>query len=148
MKKIILFAIVVLFTALNTAPVKAFSYGVQSENGFKLSALTAKQCREKGGVPVSGVFGPDTNCIGSGSQNPIFAMISIFLQFAIAMFALSLVAILVFAGIRYIASGGNPDDVPEAKNLIKAVLTALVLFAIMFAVLRLIIPEGVGVFRT
>lgn len=113
---------------------------------IKLAARTEAQiCRDSGGVPTSGAFGD--KCIGGNDQNPIFDMLSIFLTFFVSAFGLAMVAILVWAGIRYITSAGSPDDVKEAKNLIKAVITALILFAIMFAVLRIILPEGIGIFR-
>lgn len=112
---------------------------------FRLAADdAAKQCRDKGGVPTSGVLGD--KCVGGTDandknyQNPIFAMTSKIIYYTIGFMGLAMVGLLVFAGIRYITSAGNPDDVKAAKGMITQVLTALVLFAIMGAVLALILP--------
>ncbi len=111
---------------------------------FRLAADdAAKKCRDKGGVPTSGVLGD--KCVGGTGadgkyQNPIFSMTSLLITIAISFMGLAMMGLLVFAGIRYITSAGNPDDVKAAKSLITQVITALVLFAIMGAVLTLILP--------
>lgn len=116
-----------------------------NHSSFKL-AITAQQCKDRGGIRTSGVFGQD-NCVGSDNQNPIFSMLSIFLRFFMGALGIAMVAVLVYAGIRYIVSAGSPDEVKGAKNMIKAVLTALVLFVIMNAILEIVIPGNLRLFR-
>lgn len=157
MKK--LFAI--LLFAVGAASVLIPSASLATTNSqlyfqFRL-ADAAKDCRDRGGVPTSGVLEvpslgiTGTKCIGGedskGYQNPIFALVSIIIQIAISFMGLAMVGLLVFAGIRYITSAGNPDDVKAAKGMINSVLTALILFFVMGAVLTLILPPGYNIFR-
>lgn len=154
MKKFLAVLLFAVAIATTFAPSQSLAFSnTHSIFSFKLADAAsdaAKACREKGGVPTSGVLGAG-RCVGGeqgGSyQNPIFAMTSIIITIAISFMGLAMVGLLVFAGIRYITSGGSPDDVKAAKGMISSVLTALVLFAIMGAVLTLILPTGFNPFQ-
>lgn len=154
MKKLLFSILFAVSAVANLAPITTYASSTSPSVHVRFAADdAAKKCRDDGGVPTSGVLG--TKCVGGdqggGYQNPIFAMTSKIIYYAVGFMGLAMVGLLVFAGIRYITSAGNPDDVKAAKGMITQVLTALVLFAIMGAVLTLILPvddkEKVELFR-
>jgi uncharacterized membrane protein len=104
-----------------------------------------------GSVKVSTALSLDNKdgneCIGSKDQNPIFALLSIGIKFFSIIFGLLLVLILVIAGIQYITAGGSSDATKEAKDRIKAAITGLVLYVLMFAILQIILPPDQRIFR-
>lgn len=106
------------------------------------SAYAVQTCNGKG-VKVSGALGVSGDCVGSSDQNPIFALLSLVIRAASVILGLVLVAVVVYAGILYIVSGGQPNEVQEAKNRLKAAVTALVLYALMFGILQSVIPGGI-----
>lgn len=106
------------------------------------NAYAVQTCNGKG-VKVSGALGVSGDCVGSAGQNPIFALLSLIIKASSVILGLVLVGIVVYAGILYIVSGGQPNEVEEAKNRLKAAVTALVLYALMFAILQAVIPGGI-----
>ncbi len=99
----------------------------------------------KGGVTVSSALikpGAD-KCIGSSDQNPIFALIQLFLTYASGVLGIALVLMIVIGGLQYVISDGSPDVTREAKDRIKNAVAGLVLFALMFGALQVILPDGV-----
>lgn len=94
------------------------------------------------GVKVSGALG-NGDCVGSKTDNPIFALIGQIVAFLTGLFGLILVAMVVYAGIQYITAQGSSDNVKAAKQRLEQAITGLVLFALMFALLQMLIPGGV-----
>jgi len=99
------------------------------------------------GIEVSKAL-TSSGCIGSGSQNPIFALVAYAVQFLTGLFGVILVMVLVIAGLQYVISGDDPEIAKDAKERIKGAFTGLVLFVIMFAVMQIILPSDVKIFNT
>ncbi|HEY6736828.1 MAG TPA: pilin [Candidatus Saccharimonadia bacterium] len=53
-----------------------------------------------------------------------------------------IVFMVIVAGVQYIASLGNPTRIAAAKQRITNAITALVLFAMAFAIINFLIPGG------
>lgn len=53
---------------------------------------------------------------------------------------LVLIGSLVYAGIQYTASNGNPQNIAAAENRIKAVMVALLIYIFAYAMLNYLIP--------
>lgn len=94
-----------------------------------------------GGVKLGTAIGGD-RCVGSDTQNPIFDYLARLLKFLSGILGLLFVLIIIAAGVQYIISGGNSEETKSAKNRLKAAITGLLLFSMMYAILNFIIPGG------
>ncbi len=97
-----------------------------------------------GGVKVSSAL---SGLCKDSQANPIFALASAGIYFFSSLFGLLLVLVIVISGIQYITSAGSSDGTKEAKERLKAAVTGLVLFILMFAILQLLLPDSVKLFR-
>jgi Type IV secretion system pilin len=84
----------------------------------------------------------DPNGIDSGNCK-IIEYILIFTNALAAIVGTAIVAIIVFAGIKYSTAGDDPKAIAEAKDKIKNAIVALVMFIFMFAFLQWVVPGGV-----
>lgn len=141
----LLIPIVVVFVAL---------FGVLT--GDAQAIRTAEDCKNDGGVPVSSIWNRNATptspnigdeCIGDSSQNPIFALLSEGIRWFSLLFGLILVLVVVVAGFQYIISAGDSDQIKGAKERLKAAVTGLVLYLLMFSILQFLLPEGSKIFR-
>ena len=70
------------------------------------------------------------------------------IQFAInvlsAVVGVAAVGSLVYAGILYTTSAGNPEQAKKAITWIRNVVIGIVCYALMYLVLNYIVPGGVG----
>ena len=117
-------------------------YGSIAATLLKAQIVFSAKC---GGVKVSDALG---NCPGGSDINPIFALAAKFIQFATGLFGLLFVLMIVVAGLQYVVSDGNSDIAREAKDRIRNAVVGFVLFALMFALLRVILPPDVKIFQT
>jgi len=82
----------------------------------------------------------DFGCTGKG--NPIvdiaFAIVR-FLSFGVG---LVIAASIIYAGIQYSASSGNPENSQNAKNRIINSLVGLVFYLLIFAFIQFLVPGG------
>jgi hypothetical protein len=53
---------------------------------------------------------------------------------------LVLIGSLIFAGIQYTASNGNPQNIANAENRVKSVMVALLIYIFAYAMLNYLIP--------
>lgn len=60
-----------------------------------------------------------------------------------AMVGIAAVASLIYAGIQYSTSSGDPQKVAEAKDRITKTLMAFVMYLFFFAFLQFLIPGGI-----
>lgn len=60
-----------------------------------------------------------------------------------ALVALTVVIVIIVAGIRYSAAGDDPQKVAQAKARIMNAIIALVVFIFMYAFLQWVVPGGV-----
>lgn len=82
-------------------------------------------------------------CKGEG--NPILDMLFAFIRFLSDGVGLVLVASLVWAGIQYTSSRGDPNASAEAMKRIQSVVIALLIFIFAYAILNYVVP---GTFLT
>jgi hypothetical protein len=80
------------------------------------------------------------NNVTSGASSP-GAFIANFYQFAIFIAGILAFAVVVYGGIRYTASAGNPSAQSDAKEWIWGALIGLVLLAGAYLVLNVINPQ-------
>ena len=128
---------------------KAFDEGTDQGNTDRELAASknaTSTCNGKG-IKVSKALGTG-GCIGGGNQNPIFALVAYGVQFLTGLFGIILVLVLVIAGFEYVISGEDPEISKDAKERVKAVLTGLILFVIMFTLMQIILPSDVRIFTT
>ena len=59
------------------------------------------------------------------------------------MVGIAAVASLIYAGIQYSTSSGDPQKVAEAKDRITKTLMAFVMYLFFFAFLQFLIPGGI-----
>lgn len=94
-------------------------------------------CGSDPAVQVSIDFG----CKGKG--NPILDMTFAVIRFLSVGVGLVIVGSMVWAGIQYTASRGEPQGTEEAIKRIRSNVTALVLFIFAYAILNYVVPGAV-----
>jgi hypothetical protein len=82
---------------------------------------------------------PGTN-LNSTSSSP-GAFIANFYQFALIIAGVLAFGIVVYGGIRYMTSAGNPSGASEGKEWIEAALLGLLLLAGAYFILKVVNPQ-------
>ena len=82
---------------------------------------------------------------GSGNiaTNPVFIWALAILKFLAAGVGIGVTAGIVYGGILYGSSQGNPGQIKKAISIIVSAVTGLVLFIMMSAIVNFIIPGGI-----
>jgi hypothetical protein len=83
----------------------------------------------------------DLGCKGKG--NPILDLTFAIIRFLSIGVGLVIVGSMVWAGIQYTASRGEPQGTEEAIKRIRSNVTALVLFIFAYAILNYVVPGAV-----
>ncbi|MDB5184878.1 MAG: hypothetical protein JWN38_686 [Candidatus Saccharibacteria bacterium] len=80
-------------------------------------------------------------CVGRGNaiMDALFALIRFF-SYGVG---LVIVASLIYAGIQYSASRGDPQATAKAVSRIRATVGALVLFIFGFTIVNYVVPAGI-----
>ncbi len=84
---------------------------------------------------MPGTYGPTTGAGGPGS------FIANFYQFALMIGGVLAFGVIVYGGIRYMASAGNPSGQSDAKEWIEAALLGLLLLVGVYFILSVINPQ-------
>ena len=79
-------------------------------------------------------------CKGVG--NPIVDMAYAFIRFLTVGIGLVLVASIVYAGIQYASSGGNPEETSKAKGRILSAMVGLLFYLLISALAQFLVPGG------
>lgn len=83
-------------------------------------------------------------CVSNAAEGgAIVAYLKLVLQFLSSGVGITVVLMLVIAGVQYIISVGDPANIKKAKDRVVNAVTALVLFVMGFALLSYIIPGGI-----
>lgn len=82
----------------------------------------------------------DFGCTGTG--NPIQDVAYAIVRFLSIGVALVLVASIIYAGILYSSSEGNPEATQAAKKRVQNAVTALVFYMFIFALIQYLVPGG------
>ncbi len=94
-------------------------------------------CGDPPGVTTSINIG----CEGKG--NPILDMLFAFVRFLSAGVALVIVGSMIWAGIQYTSSRGDPQATAKAVSRIQSNVVALLIFIFAYAMLNYVIPGAV-----
>lgn len=134
-----------LLAVLSTVvPVGGSAVALATTTPAPASTAAAPSC-PAGEVALSvPIFASDGNCLAAGSSgNVITAYVILFLKLIGGLIGGIIILMLLIAGIQYITSAGNASLVKAAKDRIINAITALVLFAFMYAILNFLIPGGI-----
>lgn len=82
----------------------------------------------------------DFGCTGKG--NPIVDLAYAIIKFLSFGVGLIIAASIIYAGIQYSASSGNPENSQNAKNRIINSLVGLVFYLLIFAFVQFLVPGG------
>ena len=74
--------------------------------------------------------------------NPILDMAFAFFRFLSAGVGLIVVGSIIYAGIQYTASRGNPQSTEAAIKRVISSVTALILYIFIFAIANFLVPGG------
>lgn len=91
---------------------------------------------DKGGVETQFNFG----CTGEGS--PIVDFAYAFIRFLSFGVGLVLIASIIYAGIQYTSSTGNPEATAAAKDRILNAIVGLLFYMLIFALIQYLVPGG------
>jgi len=83
------------------------------------------------------------NCVGSLTNCDIFNQyVNPFINFLAALVGVAVVISIVYGGIQYGSSAGDPQKITAAKTRIRNALIALVTFMFLFSLLKFLLPGG------
>lgn len=102
-----------------------------------VSPMPARALTDCAGVKLS--IGVDCG----NNSNPIYAYLQGIIVFMGGLIGLFVVISLVVAGIQYASSGGEPANIAKAKERIFNAVIGLLLYIMLAAIIRYIVP---GVF--
>lgn len=86
-----------------------------------------------------------SDCKGDISKENcgITRLIIMFINILSGMVAVTVVVVMIIAGIQYSSSAGDPQAAAAAKKRISNALLALVVFAFMYSLIQWLVPGGV-----
>lgn len=83
----------------------------------------------------------DFGCNGA-NKNPIIDMAFALLRFLSFGVGIVVIASIVFAGIQYTTSEGNPEKSAQAKKRVQDSVMALIFYLFIFAIVQYLVPGG------
>lgn len=85
----------------------------------------------------------DSGCVDNSKEGgAIVAYLKMVLKFLAGGIGITVVLMLVIAGIQYLTSMGDPAQVKKAKERIVNAITALILYVLGYAILSYVVPGG------
>ncbi len=110
-------------------------------NGFLLITPVYAQSQDA----PSGIIVPLNSQYAFGNLATLGSGVSFIVPAAVSFFMVAVVLYLVIAGIKFIVSEGDKASVSEAKKTITHTLIALMLFILLFLVVKYLLPFfGIG----
>jgi len=95
-------------------------------------------------ISYSCVGGNATDCLtGNSDVNSILNIIKIGINFLAAGVGVLATTMLIYGGIQYITSNGNPQSITAAKQKITNVVIGVIAFAFLYALIQWLIPGGI-----
>lgn len=82
------------------------------------------------------------NCMDISQCDFIGKYLNKFINFLAALVGVAVVASIIFGGIQYGSSAGDPAKVTAAKNRIRNAILALLAFLFLYALLNFLVPGG------
>ena len=118
---------------MNRSFISAFIGGV-TPLFITAQAFAADKCGGDPSVTTSIDFG----CSGKG--NPILDILFAITRFVSGGVGLIIIGSLIYAGIQYTSSRGDPNETAKAIHRIQANVIALLLFIFAFAIINYVVP--------
>lgn len=105
------------------------------------SALTTPDNCVQIALPI---FGNNT-CVqnNKGNGSAVIIYLRDVLKLISSAVGITVIIMIIVAGIQYITSTGDPSNIKNAKNRLVNALIALLLFLMMFAILQFLVPGGI-----
>lgn len=84
------------------------------------------------------------NCRGTDclNKNPLVILTKLVVNVLSALVAVVVIGVIIFAGIQYTSSGGDPNRAAQAKKRITNAIIALVAYMFLFTIFEYFIPGG------
>lgn len=95
-----------------------------------------------GNVDTAYIVCPVNNS-GGLESTPIWGLLNVILNIAVAMVGVVAVGGLVYAGAMYSSAGSDQEQVVKARTLMKNIAIGLVIFAGMYILLQFVTPGGI-----
>lgn len=106
-------------------------------------AQAAPQCGKGDGAVITSIdFGCKGNACSQDDCNAALDASFAIIRFLSAGVGLAITASLVYAGLQYIGSRGDPTSSQLAQERIRSTVVALIIFIFAYAILNYIIPIG------
>lgn len=106
-------------------------------NGSTLSCpKDAQLCSTGGENGSTGQQADATGCLFTKYINPLIAVVS-------ALVGVAVIAGVIWGGIEYITSAGDPQKAASGKKHIMNALIALVAYGLLYAFLQFMVPGGI-----
>jgi heme/copper-type cytochrome/quinol oxidase subunit 2 len=83
----------------------------------------------------------DLGC-NKAHKNPIIDMIFALVRFLSIGVGIVVIASVVYSGVMYSTSQGNPEKTGQAKSRIQTSIMALVFYLFIFAIVQFLVPGG------
>jgi heme/copper-type cytochrome/quinol oxidase subunit 2 len=83
----------------------------------------------------------DLGCNGA-HKNPILDMTFALIRFLSVGVGIVVIVSVIFAGIQYTTSQGNPEKTAQAKSRIQTSIMALIFYLFIFAIVQFLVPGG------
>lgn len=147
-KKIKIIALVILFSSVFAGVNTAFApstYAQATEPKLRFNDGKGKAGDHCGAGEdkVSTKF--NFGCQGDNYKGPggaIGDMLFTFIRFISTGVGLIVIASVIFSGIQYSASQGNPEATVKAKSRIQSAIIGLALYMFLFALMQWFVPGG------
>lgn len=78
-----------------------------------------------------------------GNGSAVVVYLKEILQLLSGIVGITIITMIIWSGIQYITSLGDPAAIKSAKGRLTNSITALVLFLMMFAILQFLVPGGI-----
>jgi len=113
----------------------------------KCTATTGAVCTDGSAPPCgTGIISDKAakgNCVGALTNCDLFNQyVNPFINFLAALVGVAVVISIIYGGIQYGSSAGDPQKITAAKTRIRNALIALVTFMFLFSLLKFLLPGG------
>jgi len=119
------------------------SGGTNGGGGSSLTDPNGGGC--VGGVQIALPISSNNTCVQNdkGNGSAVVVYLKEVLQLLSGIVGITIITVMIWAGIQYISSLGDPAAIKSAKGRLTNSIMALVLFLMMFAILQFLVPGGI-----
>ncbi len=128
-------------SAADCKPTDGSCYDCQADSKTGKAPAGCPGCEN--GVCVDQAASPNAKCSKAHGCDIIGKYVNPLINLLSVCFGLIAVASIIFGGIQYSMSAGDPQEVSKAKDRIKKTLFAIVAYFFLYALLQFLVPGGV-----